>query len=60
MELISKSSDESDKKRAPLNSGSISSLSHMTWLSYTLLSFLDGPKQSHKTWNQTDLDNDFF
>lgn len=52
MKLISKSSEESDKKRSRLNSGStISSLSRMTRSSYTPLSFPDGPKQSCKTLN---------
>ena len=60
MKLISKSSEESDKKRSRLNSGSISSLSRMTRSSYTPLSFPDGPKQSCKTLNQTNLDNGSF
>ena len=55
MKLISKSSEESDRKRSRLNSGSISSLSRMTRSSYTTLSFADRPKQSCKTLNQTNL-----
>ena len=60
MKLISKSSDESGWKMSRLNSGSISSLSRMTRSSYTPLSFPDGPKQSCKTLNQTNVDNGSF